>query len=118
MSSLHEIFSSKLREALGKSKTSQRALADKMDTTTTTVQRWLTMQAWPSPEKIEEMADHLNVTVSFLMGGSNSNPTRAEITLECINLINSIKDIELAKQALGAILEGEALKPQPVQKKS
>jgi len=107
MASFHEKFSLRLREALSEAGISQRHFSELMKTTTTTVQRWVNAQAWPSPDKIEEICFHLNKSPAWLMGGSDTEPTRAETVLNCIKTLSLIQDIDLAKQALDAILEGE-----------
>lgn len=102
-----EIFSKRMREAIEDSHLTQREISKRLRISTDTIQRWVNGKNTPSPDNMDSICELLEVTPSWLMGGTNSIPTRAEKVLKCIDLIKSIKDIDLAINALEAISEGE-----------
>ena len=67
--SVREVFTLRLKDGLALSKVSQRELARRISVHPNTVQKWLKGENLPELDKIDGIADVLNVTPSWLIGG-------------------------------------------------
>lgn len=68
---LREIFSKRLKEAIASSAYSQRSLAEKINVTPSTIQRWVNGQVWPDPETIDLIARTLQVSPEWFFGADS-----------------------------------------------
>lgn len=99
MKSQREIFSENLQRILNERKIDQRALADQLKVTETSVSNWVQGKKYPRIDKIQKMADFLNVSKSELIEEDFEKPG---------NLINiSSKTVRIP--ILGAISCGDPI---------
>ncbi len=77
-------FKDRLREAMEKAGIKQKALSNKMEVSTTTIQHWLIGRNKPSRDKIKKLAEELKVTPEWLEFGSSvefSGPAQKDSTI-------------------------------------
>ncbi len=72
-----KIFSKTVIELLARDGKSKAALARDMSITRQTINSWLTLQALPTADKLDELADYFNVSIDYLVGRDDV-PNRKE----------------------------------------
>lgn len=107
-----EIFTKRLTEAINLSRHTRKGFAESIGVTESTVQRWLNGQAHPTMNKIQAIADLLEVSPQWLFG-ANEVSKRDRILESCNSTLKSIRELEnleVAQEAIQAIYEGESSK--------
>lgn len=77
--SLREVFTRRLRQRIDHLGANQKEMAKSLHTTPSTIQRWLKGENWPSSEVICQLADLLNVTPQWLLGGTLESLTQENV---------------------------------------
>ncbi|MGM7635671.1 LexA family protein [Bacillus sp. Hm123] len=80
MKSQREIFSENLQRVLNERKVDQRVLADHLQVTEASVSQWVQGKKYPRIDKIQRMADFLNVSKSELIEEITSVPANLKFS--------------------------------------
>lgn len=99
-------FKDRLREAIKKAGIKQKALSNKMEVSTTTIQHWLIGRNKPSRDKIKKLAGELKVTPEWLEFGSpvessGPSPKDSPITSTVVHDKSSLKTIPVVGTTQG-----------------
>ena len=105
---IKEIFASNLRYYLEKSDKTQAELSRSIKVSTGTVADWCTGRSYPRMDKVERIANLLNIQVSDLIE-ERSSKHKVYIEKEAIDIV---KDIDNNPQNLELYLKIKKLSPQ------
>lgn len=87
MDKLREIFKDRLRLRLDQKNITQQALANEIGVTLSTVQKWVQGLRWPQSEIICQLADALDVTPQWLLGGTSENHLPGAVPKEILRML-------------------------------
>lgn len=98
------VFANNLREILNEKGVSQQTLADNIGVSKSAVSFWLSGQKYPSPGKIQKIADYLGVRKSQLIDDVPAVSYRADLLAHKLEQLTP-SQLEVVEMMVDAFLE-------------